>query len=47
MTRFDHIGWYGAIIANIYAAADKPEQMWIFTIIAILAFIAAYFERNQ
>jgi len=46
MTRSEHTAWYSLILANIYAAADKPWPFTVFLAVSVLFFVASYLERK-
>ncbi len=46
MSRFEHIAWYAAISANIWAAADNEKGLWIFVVVGVVAIVLSVFERK-
>ena len=47
MTTIQQAAWYTLVIANVYSAADKTWPFIAFLVIAILCFVASYFERQR
>ena len=47
MTTIQQVAWYSLIIANIYAAADKPWPFTVFLVVSELCFFASYFECDR
>ena len=47
MTQLQHIAWYNLVIANIYAVAGRDWPFVAFLVIAILCFVASFFERQR
>ena len=47
MTTTQQAAWYTLVIANVYSAADKTWPFITFLVIAILCFVASYFECDR
>jgi hypothetical protein len=46
MTTIQQAAWCNLILANIYAAADKPWPFTVFLAASVLCFVASYLERK-
>jgi len=48
MTKLEHVGWYLAVIANVYAAAGTGGfAVWGFVALAAITMVVAYIDEKR